>query len=65
MLDIEFEDWLPNQIRIWLNGRNAQKWNIFHTRSPTLPSFSLISFELTLEDCNKQNEQEKIQDSAL
>lgn len=29
LLDIEFEGWIPNQVRIWHNEKNPQKGNVF------------------------------------
>ena len=51
ILDIEFEGWMLNQIRIFPNKRNSKKWNIFRTSTPVvLRVIFTLSIELTSDN---------------
>ena len=67
VLDIEFQGWIPNQIRIWPNKKNVRKWNIFSTSTPLLSqAVSSLSFDTSLDFSvrNSYNGQ-KVEDSGV
>ena len=55
VLHIEFEGWMPNQIRIWFDRKNSRKRNIFRTSTPELLSLAVssLSFDVSIGFSNK------------
>ena len=55
LLGIDLEGWIPAQIRIWPNEKNARKGNIFCTRSPSLAHCSPVLSSTSKNEYQIQN----------
>ena len=55
MLDIEFEGWMPSQVRIWPDRKNAQKCSVFHCFRLVFP---LLLLKSTLDKKNGKEVQD-------